>query len=117
MKPTPKGWWYGASVEQRLAQVDGGIECGMTAKQIAMNCGAGIYHERDSGVSAFARKHGRYFGSDNAHKGNVTTRAREGARVFHAKTKLDMTDYHFNIFALGEVSKPASEFEELDFQS
>lgn len=30
------GWWHRASTEQRLAQLDGGIECGLTARQIAV---------------------------------------------------------------------------------
>ena len=32
-------WWDKATTEQRLAQIDGGIECGMNAAQIAFNCG------------------------------------------------------------------------------
>jgi hypothetical protein len=32
-------FWKTATKEQKLAQIDGGIECGMTARQVAMNCG------------------------------------------------------------------------------
>jgi hypothetical protein len=34
------GWWDRASFGERIAHVKGGIECGMTWEQIAMNCGA-----------------------------------------------------------------------------
>jgi len=33
-------WWDHASVEQRLAQINGGIECGLTARQIGLCVGA-----------------------------------------------------------------------------
>lgn len=33
-------FWTTATTEQKLAQIDGGIECGMNSTQIAMNCGA-----------------------------------------------------------------------------
>lgn len=44
----PRSWWSSASTAEKLAQLDGGIECGMTAAQIALNCGApsamAVYH-------------------------------------------------------------------------
>lgn len=49
-------WWKRATEEQRLAQIDGGIECGMTIRQIAMNCGA-----TTNAVGAYGRSHGRTF--------------------------------------------------------
>jgi hypothetical protein len=47
-------FWQTATTEQKLAQIDGGIECGMNSVQIAMNCGTyceavitlGAYHGR-----------------------------------------------------------------------
>jgi hypothetical protein len=51
-------WWERASIEQRLAQIDGGIELGMTALQVAMASGF-----RDGiAVGAFANNHSRFFG-------------------------------------------------------
>jgi hypothetical protein len=51
-------WWKSASVEQRLAQIDGGIECWMTARQVAAACGL-----RDGShvVASFAAFHRRSF--------------------------------------------------------
>ena len=37
---TTSNWWHVATTEQKLAQLTGGIECGMTAKQIGMCSGA-----------------------------------------------------------------------------
>ena len=59
------GWWYRASTEERLAQIDAGIELGMTAKQVAMNCGC-LYESASvaSGgqlVTQLARRNGRRF--------------------------------------------------------
>lgn len=48
-------WWYRATAEQKLAQIDAAIELGMTAGQIAMNCGT-----IRTTVFAFANYHGRY---------------------------------------------------------
>jgi len=60
-----RGWWYSATREQKLAQVRAGIELGMTAQQIAMNCGC-LYRNRRDGsrgglVSHFAEYHGLTF--------------------------------------------------------
>lgn len=53
---TKSDWWYSATPDQKLAQIDGGIECGMTAAQVAMVSGT-------SGNTAlhFAGDHGRSF--------------------------------------------------------
>lgn len=64
-----KGWWYRATTEQRLAQIDAGIELGMTAAQVAMNCGCladqdfNARGQLGSGklVSDYALRHGRQF--------------------------------------------------------
>jgi len=49
-------WWSRASQEQKLAQIDGGIECGVSAKHIAMNVGASV-----SAIHEYGRRHGRKF--------------------------------------------------------
>ncbi len=52
-------WWDQASVEQRLAQIDGGIECGLSARFVAIASGCSDAKSRY--ISAFARDHGRHF--------------------------------------------------------
>ncbi|TBY54550.1 hypothetical protein E0H59_13790 [Rhizobium leguminosarum bv. viciae] len=55
-------FWDRANTEERLDQIDGGIECGMTSKQIAICLGAPIYHDgKSNSVNAFAHRHGRTF--------------------------------------------------------
>ena len=49
-------FWKTATKEQKLSQIDGGIECGMTARQIGMNLGIGKRR-----VLYFAEEHGRKF--------------------------------------------------------
>ncbi len=53
-----KSWWSRASAEQKLAQIDGGIECGMTAKQVSMNVGASLHHQ-GAAVREFAHRYNR----------------------------------------------------------
>ncbi|KQY39969.1 hypothetical protein [Rhizobium sp. Root483D2] len=55
-----KTWWERASTKQRLAQIDGGIECGMNSAQVAKNCGAAIYTNGNA-VLSLAHQHGRSF--------------------------------------------------------
>lgn len=38
---TASSWWHRATPAQRLAQIDGGIECGMTVNQVALASGIG----------------------------------------------------------------------------
>lgn len=52
-----KGWWFHATAEQRLAQIDGGIECGLTGSQIALALGGNAV-----GVRQFAWAHDRKLG-------------------------------------------------------
>lgn len=49
-------WWDKASTEERLAQIDGGLECGLTARQVAMASRA-----VRSQIVKFAGAHGRHF--------------------------------------------------------
>lgn len=53
---TKSEWWYSASQAQKLAQIDGGLECGMTATQVAMVSGT-----VSGTVQGFAQKHDRSF--------------------------------------------------------
>lgn len=60
MKPsTANSWWHRATVEQRLAQIDGGIECGLSAREVAI--AVGLSGEAHGAVSAFAAQNGRRF--------------------------------------------------------
>lgn len=54
-------FWSTATNEQRLVQIDAGIELGMTSKQVAMCLGAPVYVNRANAVLAFANTHGRSF--------------------------------------------------------
>ncbi|KQU96807.1 hypothetical protein ASD00_18345 [Ensifer sp. Root31] len=53
-------WWAGASKEQKLAQIDGGIDCDISAKHIAMNVGATV-----SAIHEYGRRNGRKFTGKN----------------------------------------------------
>lgn len=64
-------FWKIATVEQKLAQIDGAIDLGMTSGQCAMNC-----HTAGWIIRNFARVHGRNF----PHKGAEAMRKR---RVSH----------------------------------
>ncbi|MFD1944706.1 hypothetical protein [Paradevosia shaoguanensis] len=59
-----EGWWYRANTEQRLAQIDGGIELGMTARQIALASGG-----HPGSVAFFANQHGRSLGQSKSTAG------------------------------------------------
>ena len=50
-------FWKIATTEQKLAQIDGAIDLGLTSKQCAFNCGT-----TPGGIRSFASYHGRYFG-------------------------------------------------------
>lgn len=49
-------FWSNATTEQRLAQIDGGIELLMTSSQIAKNCGTTSHQ-----IKYFSYAHGRKF--------------------------------------------------------
>jgi hypothetical protein len=49
-------WWSRASTEEKLAQIDGGIECKMSGQHIALNVGT-----TRAAVLEFGRRHGRKF--------------------------------------------------------
>lgn len=60
---TANSWWHRATVEQRLAQIDGGIECGLSAREVAI--ASGLLPEQGSTVSVLASKHKRRFPAEN----------------------------------------------------
>jgi len=63
-------WWDNATQTERLAQIDGGIECGMTSKQIAMCLRAPIYDDGfANAVKVFGNRHGRHFPTPQATSG------------------------------------------------
>lgn len=111
MKPNAKGWWYHATDEQRLAQIDGAIECGMTQAQVAINCGA----NSQGAISMFTSRHGRSFGEANRRSSKLVSASRERMRIMRSKKSGNMTNDHFNIFALGVASKASGDFDELEF--
>jgi len=105
-------WWSNATQEQRLAQIDGGIECGMTSKQIAMCLGAPIYDDQGGhdAVFVYGRRNGRRFTTPtyvSAHRagkrgGKVSgiLRARaKGTPEIHVNTA-------FSIFDNGDEENP-----------
>ena len=79
-------FWKHASVEQKLAQLDGGIELQMTSAQIAMNVGASAV-----AVRAFAHHHDRSFKNSSRAKPwqkqagkRIKRRARiDGSKINH----------------------------------
>lgn len=67
-------FWNTATREEKLAQIDGGIECGMTARQVAMCLGA---PEKYDGIAvrSFARMNGRSFNTQMHRKKVVAGKA------------------------------------------
>lgn len=76
-------WWSKATTEQRLAQIDGGIECGMSANHIGMNCGTSA-----STCGAFGRNHGRSFPNKN---GRFTKQAKDTAYILSSRRAAELT--------------------------
>lgn len=57
-----QGWWYRASQEQKLRQLDAGLALGMTAKQIAIVSGVDMTSgDPRATVTSFGYLHGRAF--------------------------------------------------------
>ncbi len=73
-------FWKHASLEQKLAQVDGAIELQMTSAQLAMNVGAS-----PASIRAFAHHHDRSF------KGSQRSKpwAKEKGRRIRRRSKVD----------------------------
>lgn len=55
-------WWDKATDEARIQQIRGAIDCGMTARTLAANCG--LPPERTGSVTMFAFRNGLHFNSD-----------------------------------------------------
>lgn len=70
-----EGWWYRASEAERLAQIDGAIELGISYAVLAFNVGASSLHT----VTAFARRHRRSRDRFDAGDRAWLTRARREA--------------------------------------
>lgn len=92
-----RGWWYRATTEERLAQIDGAIELGMTAPQAALNCGC-LYDQRYSGnrlgsgslLRSFAASHGRSFsGSKFANREANGMTVRNGRSMSIKRARLE----------------------------
>lgn len=89
-----RGWWYSASTEDRLAQIDAAIELGMTEKQCAMNCGCAYFDSptnKGGVVGSFARRHGRHFKNlHTTHRNrNAGMTVRNGARVNVRRARIE----------------------------
>ena len=68
-------FWTTATIEAKLAQIDGGIELRMTTGQVAMNCGT-----NSVSVRGFAHRHGRSF-SQSERKKPWANKPRKRAKV------------------------------------
>lgn len=77
------GWWFRATHEQRMAQLDAAISLGMTARQLAMNCGGTV-----GAVAQFASVNGRKFRGYSAAKDLSLARGRASVIRHHNVAKL-----------------------------
>lgn len=83
-----RGWWYRATDAEKLAQIDGCIELGMTAKQCAFNCASEFHWQT---LVGFGNRHGRYFG-DVAYAGKcdkVVSAIFEGGKYTNKRSTLN----------------------------
>ena len=100
-------WWSRASREQKLAQIDGGIECGMSARHIAVNVGV-----TTSAIHEYGRRNGRRFTGKNT---TVQLRRAGGIAGIGVARRLGKPDCEissaFSIF--GEVPSERSMFDEV----
>lgn len=84
--------WSNMSTEQRLAQIDGAIECGMTARQLAKNLGA-----HPGTARAFANAHGRHFKGTSVGAHISAHSFWRSIRKSNAQAEVD-SPYAFSIF-------------------
>lgn len=100
-------FWENATTEQKLAQIDGGIECGMNAPQIAMNCAATVNQ-----ILGFSGYHGRRFRANNFNASSIKHMAERGrvdaAKRISARTGT-LGDAAFSIF--GNAPQHSEDFE------
>lgn len=83
-------FWQHASTQQRLAQIDGSIEVGMTMRQTAMNLGTTVHR-----IDYFSSKHGRHF---NRHR--LTESASEIGRKVMTRKKGTPEVFHSSAFEI-----------------
>ena len=99
-------FWQTATQEQKLAQIDGGIECGMNARQVGTNCGAMRDH-----VLRFAQLHGRHFAAYNV---GAHSRRRSAERFRCEKFKQNTARFgspHEDAFSIFDNHSEAFELE------
>lgn len=74
------GWWYLATDDQRMEQVLGAIECGMTQAQLSMNVGA----TSSRAISNWCRAQGVHWGLRNdGRSGRFYQGKRNRARTYY----------------------------------
>jgi hypothetical protein len=103
-------WWHNATDEQKLAQVKGGLECGMTSSHVGMNCGISCQTVRN-----FAKTFGINFPNTTV---SSRSASRQSGKIRAAKIygeRHELTPYHFNIFGLGDAYPAQPEVQELSF--
>ena len=88
-------WWNRASVEQRLAQIDGGIELGLTARQVAVFRGLPAEGEVDYSqrLRSWAMYYGRRFPLANRQRGGLKAkRVGDLKRAYFGGVERDFND-------------------------
>jgi hypothetical protein len=91
-------WWDRASTEQRLEQIEAGIELGMASPDVAV-C-VGLERHQFQKVVQLALNHGRHF--PNQSRGAKRARQRGDVRRAYWQGGRDITDRGAAEFALGE---------------
>lgn len=100
--PEASAWWPRASQSQRLAQLDGGIEVGLTAPQMAMVLGG-----NPNGIRQFAWLHGRKIG-----RGGNNARLAAVQDLYRAKRAFIRGEY-VDFFGADDVAPDEFRLEEL----
>jgi hypothetical protein len=103
------GWWTNATLEQRLAQIDGGIECGMTARAIGACSGLGM--DAADVVNGVAQNHLRRFGRDNQLSAARAIRRRGRFRQAYWRGERDISDT-----AVARFGESEAEYAEVTFE-
>lgn len=84
-------WWSKASEAQKLAQIDGGIECGLSAREVAI--ASGLRGDQHGAVNYVARSNGRHFSSgDKNNRASIRRRGDVGRarRAFLSGDRVDL---------------------------
>lgn len=84
-------FWSRSTTAEKLAQIDGGIECGMSSKQIAMCLGASI-KGYGAAVRNFALRHNRHMPTsrhESARRGGTAAGQSNGIRAARRAGKPD----------------------------